>query len=109
MTVKAQPMWVKDRNRGHEGSVTPEKRASQYPGVFFAAAGQMWCKFCKQVVNHTRKSTCDNHIASGKHRLVRSYSVSVEAMISNYRQPFLGNGTFFLNVCGVNKSHSLHG
>lgn len=60
----------KERGRGHEGNVTPEKRAAQYLGIFFVDGNQMWCKSCQQVVNHVRKSTCDNHIGSAKHRQV---------------------------------------
>lgn len=54
----------------HEGNVPPQKRAKQYD-VFYADGDKLFCKVCNVVVNHIRKSTCDNHINSSKHLEVR--------------------------------------
>lgn len=58
-------------NSAHEGNVPPEKRARQYSEVFYADGGKLFCKVCNVVVNHIRKSTCDNHITSRKHQQVK--------------------------------------
>ena len=54
-------------NPGHEGNVSPEVRAKQYPGIFYR---KLICRICNVVDNHVRKSVCEAHLKSSKHKQV---------------------------------------
>ena len=61
---------IKKPNPGHEGNVSPQERARQYQGIYYADGKKLFCRVCNVVVNHVRKSVCDNHIKSTKHKQV---------------------------------------
>ena len=43
-------------------------RAAQYPGVFHADNGLLFCSTCNIVLDHSRKSVLDKHLESVTHK-----------------------------------------
>ena len=41
---------------------------SEYKKNFYIDGQKLFCEFCQHVVDHTRKSTVDNHLRSDKHK-----------------------------------------
>lgn len=59
---KKKRVW----NRGR--TMTPQKRALQFPDVMMVKDGEMWCSFCHVPVKYLEKATARQHIASETHR-----------------------------------------
>ena len=60
------------RQRRHERveHTTPQKRAAEFPDVVvrqIKGKDQMWCKYCRQHVNHLEKTYAVENIGSESH------------------------------------------
>lgn len=69
---------------GHEGNVSPETRAKQYPESFYASGDRLFCKVCNVVVNHIRKSTLDAHLLSSKHLILELKDKSKKKKVGHH-------------------------
>ncbi|CAG8615174.1 28388_t:CDS:2 [Racocetra persica] len=49
-------------------SAIERAQAKEYKDVFYADSGKLFCRICKVVVEHTRKSVIDSHCKSKKHK-----------------------------------------
>ena len=55
------------RNPSHAGNVSAKERANQFPGTTYEDGGKLFCVACNLVLDHTRKSSIDTHMATSKH------------------------------------------
>jgi len=58
-----------DRDRCHLGNVSARQRAAdaEFSGQLYEDGGLLFCKICNLVIDHTRRSSIQNHIKSAKH------------------------------------------
>ena len=55
-----------------KAKITAIERVNSYKDDFYELNDRMFCIFCKHVVNHTKKSTIDNHLNSTSHKQKKS-------------------------------------
>ena len=51
--------------------VTAKDRARDYPKQLYEDGGKLFCRLCSCVLDHTRKSTIDDHVKKNKKHLNR--------------------------------------
>lgn len=56
-------------NISHAANISAKERAqeTEFKNVFYEDGGKLFCKSCNVVVEHTRRSTIQNHVKSSKH------------------------------------------
>lgn len=48
--------------------VTPQMRVDQFPDEFVVRRNQLWCTWCKKLINHKRKDGINEHLWSKSHQ-----------------------------------------
>ena len=55
------------KNKSHKGNVSVQARAQQYEECH-SDGGKLFCTPCNKILDHTRKSSIDDHIRSKSHQ-----------------------------------------
>ena len=64
VTVTDSPPSKRAKPNPKQGKVSAKQRAASHPRFFYCSGSTLFCRPCNVAVDHVRKSTIDDHLAS---------------------------------------------